>query len=126
MGMLLFENNIPTGYSELAEDWISPSLLVERIKFVNQLAFNPTGGDASNIDPLNFFTLQGYETEEGIVGYLFELAISDSITTEEWDTAIGVLTDDGATEFSLANPDAEDRLRRLIGTLLAYPAYNYQ
>jgi len=126
MGMPLFENHIPTGYSEIAEDWVSSNLVVERMKFANQIAFNPIGGPGVNIDPVAFFTAQGYETDEGIAGYLFELAIDDSVSALEWQTALDVLTDNGTTPFSLDAADADEKLRRLIGTVLSYPAYNYQ
>ncbi len=126
MGMPLFENHIPTGYSEIAEDWISSNIVVERMKFANQIAFNEVGGPGVNIEPLSFFPAKGYETDEGIVGYLFNLVIDDNVTDIEWQTALGTLTDNGTVPFSIGAADADEKLRRLIGTVLSYPAYNYQ
>ncbi len=34
MGINLYENPVPTGWSEVGEDWINSSLLIERIKWV--------------------------------------------------------------------------------------------
>ena len=126
MGMPLFENHIPTGFSETGDDWISSNLMLERMKFVNDIAYNSVGGVNANIDPLAFFPQQGFETAEGIVGYLIELTFGEPGTQQEWDTALGVLTDDGTTAFEIQAPDAEEKLRRLIGTVLSYPAANYQ
>ena len=50
----------------------------------------------------------------------------EPVSPLEWTTALGVLTDDGAAVFDIEAADAELKLRRLIGTVLSYPAFNYQ
>lgn len=125
-GYPLFQNHIPTGYGETGEIWLNSNLLLERFKFVNALARSPAGGASAGIDPLTFFQQQGYETAEGILWQLFYLTSGNRFTPQEWSAALDVLTDNGTTAFTLDAPDADDKLRRLIGTVLSYPSFQEQ
>ncbi|CAB1064977.1 hypothetical protein D1BOALGB6SA_9774 [Olavius sp. associated proteobacterium Delta 1] len=124
MGMDLFENPVPTGWSELGPDWINSNLLLERIKFVNAIAFNPMVDTQTHIDPVDFFKWYKYETAEGIVGFLFDLMFDNDVSDLDRTMALGVLNNGGS--FDIAAPDADQKLRQLMGTVLSYPQYNMQ
>ncbi len=124
LGMNLFEYPVPTGFSEVGEDWINSNLILERIKLVNQTAINNDSNDDTYIEPVAFFQNNGFETAEGIVGYLLNLAFGDDFTELDSDTALDVLNT--GEEFSLNAPDADQKLRQLVGLVLSYPGYQYQ
>jgi len=124
MGMTLFENPVPTGWSEVGPDWINSNLLLERIKFVNAIAFNSMTGDHTHIRPVDFFQRHGYETAEGIVGFLFDLLFDSDASALDRATALQVLN--SGSSFSLTASDSEQKLRQLLGTVLSYPQYHMQ
>jgi len=124
MGLNLFENPVPTGWSEVGPDWINSNLLLERIKFVNVIAFKPMDDDKTHLDPMVYFQKYNYETAEGIVGFLFDLLFDNDVSALDRTTALEVLVGDG--DFSLSDPDAEQKLRQLLGTVLSYPQYQMQ
>lgn len=125
MGMDLFENPIPTGWSEFGMDWINSNLLLERIKFINAIAFNPVIDTRTHCDPVDFFQRNGYETAEGIVGFIFDLLFDNDVSALHRTTALEVLND--GVGFDITDSAAADRkLRQLLGTVLSYPQYNFQ
>jgi uncharacterized protein (DUF1800 family) len=123
MGIRLYENPVPTGWSEIGEDWMNASLLIERIKWVNRLARELPNGNNTTIDPLSFYPQYGFETAEGIVGFLIKLSLDNDVTDLARQQANGILGVDG---IDLADPDAEDRLRQLSGSVLSFPQYQFQ
>ncbi|KAA3633569.1 MAG: DUF1800 domain-containing protein, partial [Proteobacteria bacterium] len=124
MGLRLYQNPVPTGYSEIGGDWINSSLLIERIKWVNELAREPVDGAGTGIDPANFFSSYGFETAEGIVGFLLNLTVGDDFTDLARQQALDLLN--GVNGFDLTDVDARERLRQLIGVVLSYPGYQFQ
>ncbi len=126
LGMPLFHFRAPTGYSETGDDWLNAYLLLERIKFVNRIAHLRVAKHPTRMSPVQFFRSQGYETAEGIVGFLFELAFDDDFSRLEWDTALGILNKAGQDAFDIQGPDANQRLQSLIGTVLSFASYQYQ
>jgi uncharacterized protein (DUF1800 family) len=126
MGLDLFKYPIPAGYAETGAYWVNAHLMLERIKFVHEIADNTPASNRTSLDPVAFFKGHGYATAEGIVSFLFKLVFGDDYTDLERTLALGVLTDDGARVFDINAPDADRRLRRLLGTVLSYPGYLYQ
>jgi hypothetical protein len=124
MGMDLFENPVPTGWSEFGVDWINSNLLLQRIKFVNAVAFNPMVDNQTHIDPVGFFQAYNYETAEGIVGFLLDLLFDNDVSALDRTTALEVLI--GGGSFEIDDPDADQKLRQLLGTVLSYPQYHMQ
>ena len=125
MGMRLLENPIPTGYSEIGDDWVNSNQTLWRAKFVSW-AMNPFDELGANLDLAELFRQYGYETAEGIVGILFRLAFDDDYTDLEWNIAMDILEEAGQGSFNLNSNDADEKLRRLIKTVLSYPGYMYQ
>ena len=124
MGMALFENPVPTGWSEIGSDWMNSNLLLQRIKWVNHMSLYSQVGDDTFIQPLDFFRSNGYETAEGIAGFLMNSMLGSDFTSQEWDISLEILND-GAT-FRLTDADANEKLRELVGTVLSFPGYQYQ
>jgi len=124
MGMRLFQNPVPTGYSEVGSDWINASLLIERMKWVNRLSREVARDGRSSVDPLNFFAARGFETSEGIANFLIDITLTDDHSVDEVDQALQVLNQ-GAV-FDINAPDAETKLRALEGVVLSFPEYQFQ
>ncbi len=122
MGLRLFENPVPTGWSEIGPDWISASQLIERIKWINEFVRNQSGSDDSSSDPLQFYPANGFETADGIVGFLLQLTVGDDFTELGRNKALDVL----GVDFDISNPDAELFLRQLNGNVMSYPQYHFQ
>ena len=124
MGMRLFENPVPTGWSETGDDWINSNLLLQRMKHVNRLVRNQITG--VTVDLRTYFARQGQVTADGIVGFLLQQLFYGEFSALEYDTAVGVLTEDGTQPFFINQPDAEARLQQMVGTVLSYPEAQYQ
>ncbi len=122
MGYRLYENPVPTGWSEIGSDWINASSLIERMKWINEMVRNqPDSGD-SNTDPLTFYLANGVETADGIVGYLLQLTVGDDFTDLARDNALNIL----GQGFDISNPDADELLRQMNGNVMSYPQYQFQ
>jgi uncharacterized protein (DUF1800 family) len=124
IGMRLFENPVPTGWSETGDDWINSNLLLQRMKHVNRLVRNQIAGSA--VDLRTYFVRNGQVTADGIVGFLLQQLFYGEFTQSEYDTAVGVLTEDGTQPFFINQPDADARLQQMVGTVMAYPEGQYQ
>ncbi|MFN8642976.1 MAG: DUF1800 family protein [Candidatus Binatia bacterium] len=124
IGMRLFENPVPTGWSETGDDWINSNLLLQRMRHVNRLVRNQVPGSA--VDLRTYFARNGQVTADGIVGFLLQQLYYGEFTQAEYDTAVGVLTEDGTQPFLINQPDAEARLQQMVGTVLSYPEAQYQ
>ncbi len=122
MGIRLYRNPVPTGWSEIGGDWINSSFLLERIKWVNQVVRQTPESDGTTIDPGAFFARHGVETADGIVGFLLRVAVGDDTTELARQQALALLGDG----FDLNDPDADERLRRVIGAVLSFPHYQKQ
>lgn len=123
MGIRLYENPVPTGWSENGEDWINSALLIERIKWINRLVRNQSKAGISSVDPVGYFQALGFGTADGIVGYLMQLGLNNDFTALSYQQALDVL---GPNGIHLSDPDADDRLRELEGTVFSFPQYQFQ
>ncbi len=127
MGMNLFQNPMPTGYPETGNDWINSNRYLQYLKFISTTAFNKTIENQNYLEnPAEFFKKQGYETANGIVGYLFYLALSNDYSLMEWNLAIGILTENDTLIFDIDADDANERIRNLIASILNLPTYQLQ
>ena len=124
MGLRLYQNPVPTGWSEVGDDWINASLLLERTKWLNALARRTPGSGRTALDPMSFFPGRGFETAEGIVNDLLRLTLSDDRGEFELQQALLLL--EGTNGFDIGDADADQRLRQLEGAVLSYPQYQFQ
>ena len=124
IGMRLFENPVPTGWSETGDDWINSNLLLQRMKHVNRLVRNQIAG--STVDLRAYFARNGQVTADGIVGFFLQQLFYGEFSQTDYDTAVGVLTEDGTQPFFINQPDAEARLQQMVGTVMTYPEAQYQ
>ncbi len=122
MGMSLFQNPLPTGYSDTGDDWVSSAALQERVRFVNLLANARSG--STYLDATALFRERGSVTAESIASDLLNWTIGGYYAELEWTTALGVLNSAGSFDPNASNADG--RIRETIGTTLSYPEFNYQ
>ena len=125
MNLLLFPD--PDGWPEIGNKWVNTNQLRQRLLFSTKVAFNPSRKNLSYLtDPTDFFIRNGYETAEGVIGYLFEILLANDYSTLEWDEAMDILTDNGRVPFDIHAAGTELRVRNLLGTTLAYPSHQLQ
>jgi len=122
MGMPLLENDIPTGWSEIGEDWISTDLLLQRIQF----AFVLNSWIIRDTPQFWLSRLKQKElfTSEEILGYFNQILFGKNMSKTEWDVALQRLNT--LTPIDLDEPDDEYRLRETLTLLMAFPDYQYQ
>lgn len=126
MGMKLFLNPIPTGYSETGDDWINSNTLLQRIVFVNDVARSLPGSGVTGVQLQQFFRTAGFTTADGIVGFLFQMLFHHDYTTLDRQVALDLLTANGMETFDLDAPNADAKLRRMVATVMSYPGYQFQ
>ncbi len=127
MGMRMFENPVPTGFADTGDAWISAGQLVERYKAADRIVFNPAGGDRTSVEPLDLALSHGASTAAGVIALLLDLTVGDDYSVLERQVAMDVLTDFGETPYNPSDPqEADARLRAVLGTLMSFPAYQFQ
>jgi uncharacterized protein (DUF1800 family) len=116
LGMPLYRYPVPTGYSETGDDYVNSDQWLKRVRLVNQLVFR------SNVSMTQFFDRHGYNTKEGVVGFLESIALDHQ---RSWVESMEAQAELG-TDFRFEQTDAETRLRAMTGLLLSYPTYSMQ
>lgn len=122
LGYSLFQYPVPTGLSDLGAEWLSPDALLQRIRFANLYALEGRDGGSVNIKDLAQDL--GYSSAEAIVSLLSDLLLSGNLTDLERDVALEILND--GANFDIDSADAEDKLQRLMGTMMSFPGFQYQ
>ena len=119
-------NEVPTGYSELGDDWIGTNNTLERQNFAIALAFlnNPEFGS----DPGALLTANGISTLPGnaaaIVDFFADTMFGGAITPTERQRAIDYLETD---DLGLPDPNYDDgRLRQTVAFMLGYAQFQEQ
>jgi uncharacterized protein (DUF1800 family) len=125
MGLNLFENPVPTGWSEVGEDWINSNLILQRTRFVNDVAYNTNANGSLYIDIRNHLLDQNLVSAQAIVAHLLQVSVGGDYSPLEYQIGVDVLNE-GSEPFDINSVDAETRLRRLLGHLLSYPSYQFQ
>jgi hypothetical protein len=127
MNMNLFYYPNPTGWPEVGEQWINSYNYLQYFQFINNVIFNKPSPSKNYFEsPVSFFKNNNLETAEGIVGYIFHNALSHDYSSLEWNTAMGILTENGNIDFDINDPDAEKKIRTLLATILSFPKYQLQ
>ncbi|MFC1665237.1 DUF1800 family protein, partial [Pseudomonadota bacterium] len=124
MGISMFENPVPTGWSESGEDWMNSNFLLQRVDWVNDLSRRGVNDEITYIDPLGLLNGLALQSSDVIINFLFDLLLANDVTQEEINIAIEIINDD--TAFDINATDAEEKIRRTIGTMLSYPQYQFQ
>ncbi len=125
MGMDLFDNAVPTGWSEKSEDWINSNLLLQRTRFVNQVAYNDNANSGNYIDVMALVESAGVTSAEAIVALFFDIALAGDYNETEYQIGLDILNDNG-NAFDINAPQAEVLLRRLLGHVMSFPGYQFQ
>jgi uncharacterized protein (DUF1800 family)/Leucine-rich repeat (LRR) protein len=123
MGMPLFQNGPPEGFPETGDEWTNSNMLMQRIRAGNEIAFETTN---TKLDVIGLVSNNGLRTAREVVSFLFTLAYGGEYTELEYSQALELLNPAGEPPFHITLPDAELRLRRLLGTMMSYPDFQYQ
>ncbi len=122
MGLGLYENPWPTGWSDKGVDWMSSGLLLERIKAVESiLRVNKT--ESLRTDLLAYFSANGATTADAIVDFLLTHLLGEYPALAR-QQAIAFLI--GSNGFNLTDSNANTRLRHLLEIITSYPQFHYQ
>jgi len=119
MGMGLFTYPVPTGFSDNADDWLSPSSFSARLKFINKMVWQQTGEQALDLQSL--LMAQGINEADPITYYLFDLLLAGQFNEFEYNQARSLINN-----FNMQDEQASIQLKRLLGTLLSYPNFQFQ
>ncbi len=125
MGMTLFSYPVPTGNSEDSADWINSNLILQRNRFVNQVAFNFNASSSNYIDVMQLISDANLTSAEAIVAFFFDIAMGGDYTETEFQIGLEILNDNGVA-FDRNAPEAEILLRRLLGHVMSFPGYQFQ
>ncbi len=127
MDMNLFMYPLPTGFPETGSQWVNSNRYLNYVNFINSMAYaKPSIWRNYLINPVSFFKEKGYETSEGVVGYLFYLTLSNDYSKVEWNEAIATLTNNGKITFNINDIDANEKIKNLIALVLSFPSYQLQ
>ena len=118
-------NAVPTGYSELGDDWLDTNNTLARQNFAIQLAL---GSDpAFGSDPLALLKDHGISTAPGngeaIVEFLAEILFGGAFSTAERQAALELLN---TNDLGLPSPYDEASIRKLTAFLLGHAQYQEQ
>ncbi|MEW5788605.1 MAG: DUF1800 domain-containing protein, partial [Pseudomonadota bacterium] len=124
LGMPMFLQSVPTGYAETGGEWISTSLLLKRMNFLDRYVGDQAPDSRVFLkDALNAL---GAETQEAMVGRLLEWTLGPNYTATHFQWATDFLSNDGSRPYYNWADDAETRLRALGRALLSLPDSQYQ
>ncbi len=126
LGMPLFRNSQPTGWPEVGNAWTDSNQLMLRQQYSAKTAFRGINENYTYLQLPDFFIDHDITTADGVVGFLFQLALGNDYSQIEWDTAMGVLTMDGNMPFDIYNEAAERQLQTLAALVMSYPGYQLQ
>lgn len=124
LDMRLFQNPAPDGFSEIGEDWLSGTLLLERINFITWLAHNRAGTERSSVDPVAFAIANGLRTADEIVDFFLQLALGSDYTDLERVLLLEILNADEA--FDIDQTNADEKMRMMLATILSFSKYQLQ
>lgn len=126
MGYSLFQYPVPTGLAEDSSSWLTSDALLQRIRFANRFALY--GEEGASVDLQSLMLAMGYSSPEAIVGLIADLALNGQLSDLERDIALEILNENLAANeaFDINAFDAEEKLQRLLGTMLSFPAFQYQ
>lgn len=123
IGMRIYENALPTGWSEKGADWMSSGLLLERLKVVENMLRVNTSSNLQT-DLLTYFRSNGATTSDTIVDFMIQRLLGETPTAALKQPLVTFL--DGANGFNLTDNDAVRRLRQTLELVMSYPQFQYQ
>lgn len=127
LGMDLFTRDDPDGWSEIGLDWMDTGSLLERIRFIQQLAGNGTAAMAWEVDAL--IRSLPDKSADGIVSHFSDLLFQGHVSAAQRDLLIRfATTDEQGRPLPLdpARADYKRRLQELVALLLCLPQWHLQ
>lgn len=131
MGMVVFQRDEPNGYAESGYYWMDTQALLERQKFTQALAINQQSTSAStwNIDAT--MSQYGLKTASSLVDFLNARIFQGTLTEEGKAVVLEFANTDETGKASPVDSmtdktKKQQRLREMIGLLLAAPEFQFQ
>ena len=122
LGQALFVYPVPTGYSEYAEDWINTNAILQRMQVSNNIVWQQ--GFGVQIDFKQILAVQGINTADAIVSFVTDIAYGGILSEVELNTFSDILNEGEA--FDIDSSEADIKLKRLLASMIASPAYQMQ
>ncbi|MDX1811552.1 MAG: DUF1800 domain-containing protein, partial [Gammaproteobacteria bacterium] len=124
MGFNLFANPVPTGWAETGDKWLSTNFLVQQINFVNEMLGNTVDTNFSHVNLTDLFLNNNRHTANDVAGFINEIFFDGYMTQAELSIVLDHLNTPNT--FDINGPDAETRLKKLVGFITAFPDYQMQ
>ncbi|HNQ91155.1 MAG TPA: DUF1800 family protein [Verrucomicrobiota bacterium] len=127
LGMDLFTRDDPDGWSELGFDWMDTGSLLERIKFVQNLAGNTDASLTWNVSA--FTAALADRSAGGIIEHFNQRLFAGGITPAQREILLRFATTDDAGQpvpFDPARGDYTRRVQDLVSLILALPHWHHQ
>ncbi|MDB4789559.1 DUF1800 domain-containing protein [Verrucomicrobiales bacterium] len=129
LGMTIFEREEPDGFPEEALGWMDTQGLLERIKFGQALTQGLTSSGTS-WDPASFLQKHALTTPQDVINHFNQLYFQSHLTEENQAILLDYVDTDAACLPSLwsnqSNAIKRNRLRDLVGLILASPDFQFQ
>ena len=129
LGMTIFEREEPDGFPEEATGWMDTQGLLERIKFAQSLTqgLNRSG---TSWEPASFLQKHALASPQDVIDHFNQFYFQSHLTKENQAILLDYVNTDAACLPSpWANQSAamkRNRLRDLIGLILASPDFQFQ
>ena len=127
--MTIFEREEPDGFPEEALGWMDTQGLLERIKFGQALTQGLTSSGTS-WDPASFLQKHALTTPQDVINHFNQLYFQSHLTEENQAILLDYVDTDAACLPSLwsnqSNAIKRNRLRDLVGLILASPDFQFQ
>lgn len=127
LGMHLFTRDDPDGWSELGFDWMDTGSLLERIRFVQELAGNSYPSMTWDVDA--FIRGLSDKSASGIVDHFNALLYRGGMTPAQRDLILRYAnSDDQGNPLALdpARGDYRRRVQELVSLILSMPQWHSQ
>jgi uncharacterized protein (DUF1800 family) len=121
MGMPLYQQQPPTGYSMKAESWVNSAALLNRMNFALTLASGKMAG--TSFDAHRVLGVDKVETPEQAIGTLENLLLAGDVSRQTHETILKQMSDPQVTGRVLDDPARPARVGVVAGLILGSPEF---
>jgi len=121
MGMPLYQQQPPTGYSMKAEAWVNSAALLNRMNFALALASGRMPG--TSFDPQRVLGTAQQDSAEQAVGNFENALLGGDVSRQTHETILKQLSDPQVTGRALDDPARPARVGVVAGLILGSPEF---
>jgi uncharacterized protein (DUF1800 family) len=121
MGMPLYQQQPPTGYSMKAESWVNSAALLSRMNFSLALASGKMPG--TSFDPHRLLGMDRVADADQAVGSFENLLLAGDVSKQTHETILKQLSDPQVTGRVLDDPARPARIGVIAGLILGSPEF---